>query len=95
MSTEQAAPLPSPPTESIWARGSRTVTQAQAETGLSRQELWELMNTGRVRWFAHGGRGPHKRRLLCWGDIVDFLDGLHQEPLETAGTGARTCERRE
>lgn len=79
--------VPAPPAERPFARGSRTVRQAQAETGLSRQELWELMDAGAVRWMPHRGRGT---RLLSWGDLTDYLDGLYEEHLKTAGAGART-----
>jgi hypothetical protein len=72
---------PTPPVESIWSRGSRTVTQVGAETGLSRQEIWERMDDGTFRWFAHGNRGKGGRgtRFIAWGDVVDYLDRLHRD----------------
>lgn len=62
------------PAAGVWAMGARTVRQAEAETGLSRQELWELMREGVVPWFSHGGNG---RRLMAWGALVAYLERLH------------------
>ena len=68
-----------PPAEGVWSRGARTVSQAQDETGLSRNELWDLMNSGELPWFAHGGRGT---RLVAWGALVDLLERWHAEALK-------------
>lgn len=73
----------SAPPRSIWLRGARTVSQAQDETGLSRDELFALMGSGVLRWFSHGGR---RTRIIAWGDLVDYLDRLHREH----GAGVRT-----
>ena len=70
---------------SAFLRGARTVANAIAETNLSRQELFALMDAGRVRWFAHGGRGT---RFIAWGDLVDYLDELDRR--HEAGAGVRT-----
>lgn len=67
-----------PPPESIWSRGARTVSQACAETGLSRQELFALMGEGVLPWQPHGGRGT---RLIAWGPLADLLDRWHREHL--------------
>lgn len=61
------------PAGSVWAMGSRTVKQAQRETGLSRQELWALMGAGTLVWKAHGGRGT---RLIAWRSVVEYLESL-------------------
>ncbi len=80
---------PVPPTESIWSRGSRTLTQASAETGFSREHLTYLCDEGELPWFAHSGK---RTKIIAWGAIVDYLDGLHQEHLkQTASAGARTA----
>ena len=83
---------PEPPAESVWSRGSRTVTQAMAETGLSRNELFALMDVGVIPWFNHGGRGAMGRRLLAWGPLCDLLERWHERHL-AAGTGARTSAK--
>ena len=54
---------PALPTDSIWAMGSRTVRAAIAETGLSRQLLWELMDEGRLAWQPHSLQRPRKPAL--------------------------------
>jgi hypothetical protein len=59
----------------LLAAGTRTVRQAVAETGLSRQELFALMAEGVVEWFAHGGRGT---RLIVWSSLVDYLAGEYE-----------------
>jgi hypothetical protein len=75
-------PPTAPPVESVWSHGSRTVSQARAETGLSGQELWRLMGDGTLPWFAHGGRGT---RFIAWKALVEYLEALHREH---AGKGA-------
>lgn len=59
--------------ESIWSMGARTVQQAVAESGLSRDMLWSLMDDGTLAWKAHGGRGT---RLIAWRSIVEYLESL-------------------
>lgn len=76
---------PPPPAESPWARGSRTVRQAMAETGLSRQELWQLMTDGVVPYFVHGAYA-NSRRLLSWKCLVEYLESLHKEHVAGAVT---------
>jgi hypothetical protein len=56
-----------------WAQGSRTVKQARAESGLSRQELFALMASGAVRWKVKDLKGT---RLLCWSDVVAYVASL-------------------
>lgn len=67
-------PAPEPPEPSVWSMGSRTVKQAQAETGLSRDELFDLMREGVLVWMAHGGLN---RRLIAWKSLVQFLEREH------------------
>jgi len=67
--------------------GSRTVTQLVSETGLSRQELWALMNDGTFAWFAHGGRGT---RIIAWASVVAHLEELHAMYHKTRTRGARS-----
>jgi hypothetical protein len=56
--------------------GARTVRQAAAESGLSRDAIWNLMNDGTLPWFAHDGKGT---RLVAWKAIVELLDREHRE----------------
>ena len=58
---------------SPWFYGARTVRQAAAETGLSRQLLWDLMREDVLIWKAHGGNGT---RLIAWKSIVEYLEAL-------------------
>lgn len=77
-----------PPTalaDSIWVLGSRTVKRTAQDSGLSRNELWDLMDDGTLAWQPHGGRGT---RLIAWASVVAYLDRGHKRHL--AGTGART-----
>jgi len=70
------API-APPTEAdlaIWAQGSRTVTQAREETGLSRQELFAGMEDGTFRYCVKDAKGT---RLIAWADIVRYLASLY------------------
>jgi hypothetical protein len=76
-----SAPTPAP--ESVWSRGSRTLTQACAETGLSRQELTALCAEGALPWFPHTER---RTKIIAWGPLVDLLERLHAE--HTAGASA-------
>jgi hypothetical protein len=56
-----------------WVHGSRTVVQAVADSGLSRDKLFDLMREGRVRWKVEGGRST---RLVCWFDVVSYVWSL-------------------
>lgn len=82
---------PPPPPASIWSLGSRTLTQAQDETGISKQELIALCESGVLVWMRWSGR---RTRLIAWKSIVDYLDGQHADfqadEEQTAGAGART-----
>jgi len=70
---------------SVWLLGSRTVAQAQRETGLSRQQLFALMADGTLTWKPHGGRDT---RLIAWQTIVDYLESLPDpEPAQHEGAG--------
>jgi hypothetical protein len=80
---------PAPPVESIWSRGSRTLTQACTETGFSRQYLTQLCDEGVIPWFTHSERGT---RILAWGAIVDLLETRHRD--HKASACARTQETR-
>lgn len=58
----------------IWAQGSRTVRQAVADTGLDRNELFELMKAGTLRWVA---KNPKGTRLIAYADLVRYVAALY------------------
>lgn len=84
---------PDPPAESVWARGSRTLTQACEDTGLSRRELIALCEVGVIPYFPHGNRGHGGTWILAWGPLVELHERLHEEHLAERGTGVRTSAK--
>lgn len=68
-----AIPQPSADDIAIWSLGSRTVRQAVAETGLSRDELFVLMKEGVLRWKAKDLNGT---RIIAWSDLVRYIASL-------------------
>lgn len=75
----------------IWAQGSRTVTQARAQTGLSRQEPYALMDAGVVHWCTKDLKGT---RLLAWRDLNAYVASLPRVAKKPARkTTPRTAAR--
>lgn len=71
--TATEAPAAEPVEPGDWIHGSRTVAQAERDTGLSRDTLWALMREGAVRSKVHSGR---KTRLICWLDLARYIAAL-------------------
>jgi hypothetical protein len=69
-----ARPEPTAEDHAVFAGGARTVRQARAETGLSRQELFALMESGEVRWAT---KDMKNTRLLSWADLTRYLASLY------------------
>lgn len=64
------------PTEAdiaAWLPGSRTVRQAQADFGLSRNRLFALMKSGTLRWKVVDEQGA---RLIAVVDLARYVAGL-------------------
>ena len=68
-----------------WLHGSRTLAQAQRDSGLSRQRLWALMDSGVVRFRVVDERGT---RIVAWLDVVKYVASLPTESPEPAGRNA-------
>jgi hypothetical protein len=68
---------PSPEELALWAQGSRTVKQAVAQSGLSRNDLFALMKDGTVRFRIKNLNGT---RIVLWCDVVRYVASLPTTP---------------
>ena len=75
----------------VWLPGSRTVTQASRESGLSEVKLFALMNEGVVRWRVKDERGT---RLVAWGDVVRYVASLPSVSPQRSNLGDLTKPRK-
>lgn len=73
----------------LFSMGARTVRQAAAESGLSRNELFDLMDAGVLPWFPHTER---RTRLIPWKAVVEYLASLYAE---SRGAGGADVSRTE
>jgi hypothetical protein len=81
---------PAPPIE-LLASGALTVEAAQEFSGLSRTELFALMDAKKVRWFK-----PRKARLIVKSSLVAHLASLYAadpEPEERRETPTTKAKR--
>lgn len=66
---------PTAPPASPFLAGALSVRAAMAEFSLSRQRLWELMQSGVVAWRVLDRRGA---RLLSRSDLARYVESLPQ-----------------
>lgn len=74
----------------VWRDGAMRIDAAEAFSGLSETELWDLMNAGLIRFFRKGAK---KIRMIARASLVDYLAAQEQQDLNKARDGAEAVPR--